>query len=428
LPIGIPASPLTVNSSWLEFHARNGFNVLTYKTVRNRVEVPYPWPNWVFLEIARTAHEATFADGAFPDILVDEPLPLDTEKLVGYGHERSWPSNPRAFSMANSFGVPSREPGDWMADVRKASDILATDQVLIVSVMGDYPNEWRRLSDIVSDFALVAVRAEQAGGSVIELNLSCPNSLDVRSKRVGEDLLGEDPVSTKAVVEEVAKALQPDTKLIIKLSYLSHTHLREVVTPVLEHIDGIAGVNTRQWEVRRPDGTSLFPRPPDASEDARLRAGVSGIAIQNFGLDFVESCAALRAETGSTFAILGMGGVMTAVDAKRFIEAGADAVQSASAAFFNPHLAAEVHQHFGESLASPGPVRLSPFLRTLVLSAIEAYGRIDEFDLAAHTGLGLEELATTIDQLIADSSVRRSEYEDVSVYTVASSRRRSRSA
>ena len=402
VPIGVPASPLTANSSWIDFHAHNGFNVLTYKTVRNRVTLPYPWPNWVFLDAP------------------SRPLPLDTDKLVVFGDVSSWPKDPRSFSTANSFGVPSDDPDSWSLDVRKASQMLAEDQILIVSVMGDYADERRRLGDIVSDFVAVALRAESAGAYAIELNLSCPNSLDSRSGRVGETLLGEDPVSTAAVVSAVADALRVDTRIILKLSYMTRAHLAEVIIPVVERISGISGINTRQWEVRRPDGTPLFPPPNDGPTDARLRAGVSGVAIRDFGLDFVSSCASIRSQSRRNFAILGMGGVMTPADVNEFLSAGADVVQSASAAFFNPKLAAEVHEYFGV------PLPVSRFLRGLVLSAIQSRGVVDEFDLAAATALGLDELDSAVEALLEDGSVQRSERSGVRVYALSPGRRHGR--
>ena len=48
-PIGIPASALTASTRWIDYYARCGFNILTYKTVRSKAWSAHPNPNWIFL-------------------------------------------------------------------------------------------------------------------------------------------------------------------------------------------------------------------------------------------------------------------------------------------------------------------------------------------------------------------------------------------
>jgi len=50
----------------------------------------------------------------------------------------------------------------------------------------------------------------------------------------------------------------------------------------------------------------------------------------------------LRDELGMKFAIVGVGGVSGAEDFKKYHEAGADAVMSATGAMWNPMLAQEI--------------------------------------------------------------------------------------
>lgn len=119
-PLGVPASVLTADSHWVRFFASRGFNVLTFKTVRSREWNPNPFPNWVFLEDA------------------DAPLPIgiDPRAVTVHGDEDTYLRQLRAFSTANSFGVPSTEPSVWKPEVRAAVDVLGEGQMLIVSVMG----------------------------------------------------------------------------------------------------------------------------------------------------------------------------------------------------------------------------------------------------------------------------------------------------
>jgi dihydroorotate dehydrogenase len=58
----------------------------------------------------------------------------------------------------------------------------------------------------------------------------------------------------------------------------------------------------------------------------------------------VKRLDALRKKHGLNFEIIGIGGVMNASDFKDYRDAGADVVQSVTAAMWNPDLAAEVKQ------------------------------------------------------------------------------------
>jgi dihydroorotate dehydrogenase len=60
------------------------------------------------------------------------------------------------------------------------------------------------------------------------------------------------------------------------------------------------------------------------------------------GLDVVGRLAALRAESGGAWGIIGVGGVMTPADYRAYRRAGADAVQAAAGPMWNPRLALEI--------------------------------------------------------------------------------------
>lgn len=319
-PIGVPASVLTTNSDWIEYHARNGFNILTYKTVRSRAKAPHPSPNWVFLtEPSR-------------------PIPPDSPQFGPFsGGPDVWPEDRSSFSMANSFGVPSFDPDYWQADVARAQSRLLASQLLIVSVMGYYEEEEGQA--LVNDFATVARLAEEAGAVAIELNLSCPNTVDPKTGAVKQTLICESPENTLAIVTAVRDKLRQDsTKVVVKLSHLSNERLQAVLSPLLGGetplIDGVSGINTVQAEITDSDGASVFP--------GRRHAGVSGVAIRDRARQFVTNLAEFRRTTETAFSVIGMGGVMTAGDVADLQGLGADAVQTATAAFFNPHLPQEI--------------------------------------------------------------------------------------
>lgn len=375
-PIGVPASVLTGNSKWVQYFASNGFNVLTYKTVRSRPHAPNEAPNWAFV----------------PE--VSSPWDITDEHYSVQADPWDW-VNPgqREVTTANSFGVPSPEPREWMADLENALTVLADDQLLIVSVMGDdYDSDMPQLASIKADFARTAQLAETAGASIIELNLSCPNSLYI-SGGVKPPICFDADITTE-ILETVRTTLSGKTQIVAKLSYLDEDRLCELVPRIAPLVDGIAGINTLQCTVRRSGSTTpTFPN--------RELAGVSGIAVQQYARDFIARLARLRVETDHYFEILGMGGVTDPESFQVLYELGASAVQTASGAFANPFLATECVEALGSSLpetpdihdgllvetifasiaaAKKAPLSRSQLIAALPLRAAQAARLIDRFE------------------------------------------------
>ncbi|GAB3302935.1 diguanylate cyclase [Geodermatophilus aquaeductus] len=310
-PLGVPACVLNGGEEWVRFHARNGFSVLTYKTVRSRAHEPNVQPNWTFAP--RPAGEAVVSD------------PWD------------WtvPGDP-GVSTVNSFGVPSPAPEEWMPDLERSLAAVDDDQLLLVSVMGSGDG-----TALVDDFARVAGMAQEAGAAVVELNLSCPNTLSSSADGVKPPLC-LDADATLAVVEGVRRALDDRTGVVAKLSWLDGPALAALVPRLAPLVDGIAGINTLQSRVVRSDGEPTFP--------GRALAGLSGAAARSAALDLTRRLVALREAGGHRFDVLAMGGVTDVASFAALYEAGADAVQSASGAFADPFLARDCVAALGDTL------------------------------------------------------------------------------
>lgn len=315
-PFGVPASVLTINAKYVAYYAANGFNVITYKTVRTRSKGPHKEPLWLFLRDC------------------EEPFPVGMMPKEVEVDERAWPTNRRAFSTVNSFGMPSDDPKIWQDDVRLALSMIADDQLMILSVVGTL-DEGDTDDDFIADYALAAKLANETGVKIIELNLSCPNSIDPVTKQVSRELVCQSKELSRSIVEACRQHIGDGVKLIAKLSWMSEAELREIIAPLLAEglLDGISGINTIQADVVDKAGSSPFP--------GRDVAGVSGAAIREHAIDFVRSLALIRAEIGH-FDILASGGVLRPEHVQILRDAGADAVQSATGALTNPELAAEV--------------------------------------------------------------------------------------
>jgi len=383
-PIGIPASSLTVNAEYIEYFARQGFNVLTYKTVRSREWAAYPFPNWVYLEG------------------LSEPLVVssDPEIKTFTGGVDSFPEDPASFSTANSFGVPSADPEAWTRDLQETVARLGDGKLLIVSVMGS--SEAEELQDrdrLADDFAWLAERAEASGARAVELNLSCPNTLD-RGGRI-QDPVCWDADLTELIVRRAAEALQPETRLVAKLSWMPEEALRRVMDGIADRVHAVSGINTLQAAIVRADGHATFGE--------RDKAGVSGVAIRDYGLDFVRSLTRLRDERSWAFEVIAMGGVMNAGDVRAYLRAGANAVQTATAAEDNPSLPSQ--------LLEDDEPELSLAARTL-LTALEERPGADLTKLASGARLSPSVARAALSELTGMGMVRVLKGADRPIYEI----------
>ena len=298
--VGIPAGPL-LNARWIAAYTAMGFDLPVYKTVRTRAQPSHPPPNCVFLDRDLPLSEADF----------DKPL----------RSRRDAPDAVDAVSITNSFGMPSRDPAVWQADVAVAKAGLADGQVLIVSVVGT-PQEGASLAD---DYARAARMAVEAGADIVEINLSCPNVVS------GEGSLFTDPACSALVSKTVQRAIGA-TPLIIKIGYIADpARLAAVVAANAPHIAALSAINTLSLEVMHPDGGPALP--------GRARSGVCGAAIRACAMAQAARMVDLARREKYDFAVIGVGGVMTPDHIQDYFNLGVDAVMSATGAMWDPLLA-----------------------------------------------------------------------------------------
>ena len=101
-PLGIAAGPL-LNGRWILYYASLGFDVLTYKTVRSRARAA---------TTCRTCSRSTASE-----LTGKEESVAATEQMRG-----TW---------AVSFGMPSRPPDVWRADVEATRKKLPPRQAAV---------------------------------------------------------------------------------------------------------------------------------------------------------------------------------------------------------------------------------------------------------------------------------------------------------
>jgi dihydroorotate dehydrogenase (NAD+) catalytic subunit len=231
-----------------------------------------------------------------------------------------WPGNPAprvhetAAGMLNSVGLQNPGVGAWLED--ELPGLVATGARVVVSIWGFTAGDYARVAKAVAD-----AHDEGRAGSVIaiEANISCPNVEDRRR------MFAHSCAATAAAIDAAAGVLAgTGLPLWAKLSP-NVTDVVEIAGAALDAgADALTLVNTLM-------GLALDP----VTGRPRLGAGgggLSGPALHPVAVRAVFEC---RAAFPST-PIVGVGGVMTGVDAAELLAAGADAVQVGTAIFADP--------------------------------------------------------------------------------------------
>jgi len=298
-PLGIPAGPL-LNSRWILYYAARGFDVLTYKTVRSVYRACYEPPNL---------------------------LPVDSGQLSGESDcvvrsENSFPIR----SWAISFGMPSKSPVTWQADIEAARRDLPVGKVLVVSVVAS-PEPESSIETIADDFAQCARWASQSGAHVIEANLSCPNVC------TQEGQLYTDPAAAELVSASIRREIGT-LPLILKIGLFSNSDEAEAFVQATEdYTTALSTTNSISAKVLDGNGVPLF--------GGRTR-GIGGNCIKKRCQIELELLHRILDRRKSTLRLIGVGGLSSATDVRERLSGGAHHVQLATAAMLDPLIGARI--------------------------------------------------------------------------------------
>lgn len=307
-PIGIPAGPL-VNGKFVKAALDKGFSIVTYKTVRSRKHKAHGWPNVLSVAIKGDLTEEIAENG-----------------LLGH-HEFDDPP-----TITNSFGVPSFDPDTWQKDIADCVSYAGTGRLVVGSFQGT-ASEDHNWSKYLKDFILCARLMKETGVKAMEANLSCPNEGHA-------NFLCYDIPRTREISEGIKNEIG-NIPLVLKISYFHDIeHLRILIKNIGKVVDGISSVNTLAAKIVDADGGQALPG------EGRIKSGVCGRAIRWAGLDMTKKLKKLRDEKKMKFEIIGVGGVIHPQDFEAYIKAGADVVESATGAMWNPYLAQEIRAKY----------------------------------------------------------------------------------
>lgn len=302
-PFAMAAGPL-LNSRWIAYYARLGFDVLTYKTVRRRGRASYPIPNLVPV--------------AAKDLKESNAVIECSDQM-----DHSW---------AVSFGMPSREPVVWQEDVAKSKESLGPGQLLAVSVVAT-PDPADKLQAIGKDYASCALKAFESGADMVEVNFSCPNVT------TQDGMLYAQPEASLEVLKRVRDTIQ-DRPLLVKLGYIPDKELaRQWIDLAEGWVQGLVMVNCIGARVRTNNGKPMFQEEP---------RGIAGKAIGSAVKDQVRLFQSIIKESKASIRVIAVGGISSLQDVRDHLETGAEAVQIATAAMLDPLWAIRIRKEWSQ--------------------------------------------------------------------------------
>ncbi len=204
------------------------------------------------------------------------------------------------YGILNAMGLPNPGIEGYEKEMKVA---LEGGVPVIGSIYGASPSE----------FETLALKMEQYGAFALELNLSCPHA-----KGYGTEL-----GHNKEKVGEITGVVKDAVKIpvFVKLSP-NVSNIVEIAKTVEEaQGDGIVAINTlKAMAISTELGMPVL---------SNAVGGLSGPAIKTVGLRCVYE---IKKET--EIPIIGVGGILTGMDAVEYIMAGASCVQIGSGIFY----------------------------------------------------------------------------------------------
>lgn len=215
-------------------------------------------------------------------------------------------TSPRLGDFGNSVGL--RNPG--MEKAYAELEMLRKEglrAILNVSVS----------ANSVEDFVTLVKKFDSVA-DMIELNLSCPHA----AKGYGASI-GSDPELVKEYIRGINNAYPERKSLLIAKLTPNVDDIASIARIAIEEgADGIAAINTVGPKEYYLDGQPILFNKLGG------KGGASGEWVKERA---IEAISEIRNAIGDDPIILGMGGVSTAEDARRMIDAGADSVGIGSA-------------------------------------------------------------------------------------------------
>jgi dihydroorotate dehydrogenase len=233
-------------------------------------------------------------------------------------------------SWAVSFGMPSQPPEVWRREIAETRGHLPPHKLLSVSVVGTVQPGWS-LERLAEDYATCAHDAVGHGADVIEINLSCPNVSTCDGQ------LYQQPRDAAVIARQVRQAIG-NTPLAAKVGYFAEgEECDRLLDALAGDVTAMAATNCIAAKVVDGAGRTFFEGQP---------RGIAGRLILDACVRQTEMIAEGILRQGLALRVIGVGGIFTAGDVRRYLSAGAEAVQLATAAMIDPEVGLEIRREW----------------------------------------------------------------------------------
>lgn len=218
---------------------------------------------------------------------------------------------------------------------KKVPFLRTVNTPAIANFFGYTPDEYAELAARLDAIPEVAA---------LEVNISCPNV------KQGGIVFGTDPGCAASVVAACRAATRKT--LIVKLS--------PNVTDIVEMAQACEGAGADALSVINTLTGMAIDLERRRPVLANVTGGLSGPAIKPIALRMVWQVA-----RAVKVPVIGIGGIMSAIDALEFMLAGATAVQVGTASFVNPGAAQEIAEGMEQWLAARGIADITSLIGAL---------------------------------------------------------------
>ncbi|WP_296870695.1 quinone-dependent dihydroorotate dehydrogenase [Tibeticola sp.] len=220
---------------------------------------------------------------------------------------------PEAHALINRLGFNNEGLAAFVAHVQRARFRARTQGAPMILGLNIGKNAATPIEDATRDY-LLGLDGVYPHADYVTVNISSPNTKNLRalqSDAALDGLLG----ALAERREALARSHRRRVPLFIKIAPdLDEAQIRAIATVLRAHgMDGVVATNT-----------TLSREAVQGLPHAEEAGGLSGAPVFEPSNRVIR---ALRAELGTGFPIIGVGGILSGEDAARKIEAGADLVQ-----------------------------------------------------------------------------------------------------
>jgi dihydroorotate dehydrogenase (NAD+) catalytic subunit len=290
-PLGLFSCPFVVSERGMKLASELGFDIITWKTIRNLPSAAHPMPNVGYVERCEGGMQArTIAPSSYDEL-----------------------------AFAISIGNSCFDLSDTLEEMQRGMAHMKEGQLFNLSIYGIGQTR----AELTHDFATLAARVNEINPDAVEANLSCPNV---------NGLLYEDPSLVYELCSAMTKVLG-HTPLIIKLGiFNSYAAMEECfITAARAGVQGVSAINAIGMKVFAQDGSYYFG-------EKRPAVGIGGAPIIPQAVQFTRDAKKIIKNHHLNLTLLAGGGITMPNHIDLFFEAGADAVLSATGALHNPYL------------------------------------------------------------------------------------------